>query len=113
MKCELENAPATALESLKDEVEVVWNIIDSRRLMGWDQQILLPPSAAAARSRMMASLSRVSHERLTSDSLLSLLEAAEEAVADLPSDHDDACFCRIVRRERDRRSNFRQNWWRS
>ncbi|MCA9794098.1 MAG: carboxypeptidase M32 [Candidatus Eremiobacteraeota bacterium] len=90
------------LDDFKAEVEVVWNIKDSLRLMGWDQQIMMPAKAAAARSRQMATLSRVAHERLTHDDFRRRLETAEQAVEGLDHEHDDHCLVRLVRRHYDR-----------
>ncbi len=93
---------ASKLEALKEEAEIIWNLKDALRLMGWDQQIVMPPKSASARSRQMASLSRVAHERLISDQLLKLLEGAESEVEGKEDDDDDLCYVRAVRRERDR-----------
>jgi carboxypeptidase Taq len=46
-------------------------------LMSWDQQVLMPPGAAAARAAHAQVLSRIRHEVLTSDELRRALEAAE------------------------------------
>lgn len=93
---------ASKLEALKEEAEIIWNLKDALRLMGWDQQIIMPTKSAPARSRQMASLSRVAHERLIGDDLLDLLEAAEGEVDGREAHDDDLCYVRAVRRERDR-----------
>ncbi len=93
---------ATSLDQLRIEAETIWNLKDSLRLIGWDQQIVMPSKASIARSRQMATLSRLAHERLTSDSFRSLLDKAEKEVEGRDQDCDDFCLVRVARRHHDR-----------
>ena len=90
------------LEQLKQEAEVIWNLKDAKRMLGWDQQVMMPSSGAPARARHMATIQRVAHERLTADSFHELLKAAEDQVSGLEHEHDDACLVRCLRRHYDR-----------
>ena len=47
-------------------------------LLGWDQETMMPPAAAATRAEELSLLSRMAHERATSEALGDLLGACEQ-----------------------------------
>ena len=51
-----------------------------RSLLGWDQEVLMPPKAAELRGEQIAWISRESHERKTSPRVGELLDELEERV---------------------------------
>lgn len=67
-------------------------------IMGWDQQVLMPPGAAQARGKHQAILARMMHEKITGDELRHLADLAE---AEAEPGSDDAATVRAVRREID------------
>ena len=65
------------LERLKD-IDLIGQI---GGLMGWDQEVLMPPKAAALRAEQMAWISKTGHQKLTDPrvgELLSELESKDE-----------------------------------
>ena len=65
------------LERLKD-IDMIGQI---GGLLGWDQEVLMPPKAAALRAEQLAWASKAGHMRLTDPrigELLEELEASEE-----------------------------------
>ncbi|MBI3928301.1 MAG: carboxypeptidase M32 [Armatimonadetes bacterium] len=93
---------AGSLERLKERTTLIWNLRGCGSLLGWDQLVKMPPGGAEARAGQKAALSRVAHEALISPDFLRDLEAAEQEVAELPADSDDACLVRASRRAYDR-----------
>lgn len=81
-----------------------WRSLESiDALAGWDQETMLPPQAAAARSSHRAALRGVLHERLTGPQLGELLERAA-ALPDL--DDRQQALVRVVRRDRERETKL-------
>lgn len=91
-------------ESLTELKDVLREIDDLRRagaVLAWDQETNMPPAGVASRARHLSTLSRLSHERLTSEATGELLAAAEQAVEELPYESDDRSLVRVLRRDRD------------
>jgi carboxypeptidase Taq len=68
-------------------------------LLGWDQQTMMPPGGAAVRAEQIATVTRLGHERFTSDEIGRLLDALAGDEAGLPPDSDEACLIRVTRRD--------------
>jgi carboxypeptidase Taq len=62
-------------------------------VLGWDQQVMMPPAGGPARGEALATMQRLSHERLVDPRLGDLLDAAGP---------EDAELVRVVRRDHDR-----------
>lgn len=71
-------------------------------LLNWDMQTYMPHGGATARSRQSATLSRLAHDKFTSDEIGRLLEDLEAAVRSLPYEDDTVSLVRVTRREYDR-----------
>lgn len=69
-----------ALMSRMKEIETVGQI---QGLLGWDQEVMMPPKAAPLRAEQLAWLSRTSHSMMVDSSMGDALDAAEvEGAAD-------------------------------
>lgn len=75
-----------------------------RSVLGWDQEVNMPLSAAQARAVQMRTLAKVRHQLVVSDELSSLLETLEKEV-DLDSLEDAPSVIRLAKRmvERERK----------
>jgi carboxypeptidase Taq len=62
-------------------------------LMGWDQQVVMPPEGMSARGHALGTIQRLAHDRLVAPELGALLDAAGP---------DDALLVRAVRRDHER-----------
>ena len=47
-------------------------------LLGWDQEVLMPPKAAALRAEQLSWISKTGHEKLTNPRIGELLEQLEQ-----------------------------------
>ena len=67
----------TLLEEFQKETETICHLQNVSRLLGWDQQIVMPKSASPVRGRQQAAMSRLAHERLVADSFADMLKRVE------------------------------------
>ena len=86
---------------LKTHLADIVHLQHAAALLGWDQQVNMPPGGAIARAEQLATLSRLVHEKFTSEETGRLLEEAEADVVGLNEDHDDAALVRVVRHDYD------------
>jgi len=84
---------------LKLELTRIHDLSCVGELMGWDQQVLMPPSGKKARARQMAWISELTHQRLCSKRVGELLEETGEKV--LPQTVQADCV-REAKRQRER-----------
>jgi carboxypeptidase Taq len=92
----------TALEDLRNRLAEISDLNAAASALGWDQQTYMPRGGAAARAEQLGTLVKLAHERLVSDQLGELLEAAAAEVASLSRDSDDVCLIRVARRDYDK-----------
>lgn len=86
----------TAIDRLKEAWYDVNALMKANTIMGWDQQVLMPPGGAFARGNHQAILARMTHERVTSEEMLRLVEEAEK---EAEPGSDDAALVRATKRE--------------
>ncbi len=67
-------------------------------LMGWDQQVNMPPGGAEERGMQSAALGQIMHEKFTSDEVGQLIEDLEEEVGDLNAETDEARIVKVSKR---------------
>lgn len=67
-----------------------------QNLMGWDQQVLMPPGGASARAAHMQRLRRMAHERMTSDAMA---RAVEEAARETDPNSDEGRSVAALKRD--------------
>ncbi len=111
MTTEAANVPET-MKRLKAELAVLEDLSQAQSLLSWDQNTYMPDGAATARAQQMATLSKLSHERLTNPSVREMLSTLESAApskdstesgaeddAESASDkEDDAALLEVTRR---------------
>ena len=71
-------------------------------LLHWDQATHMPVRGASARSRQLATLKQISHEKFTDPKIGELLEDLRGYEQSLPYDSNTASLIRIARRDYDR-----------
>ncbi len=86
-------AVAGALATLTDLIGEVMDLRRAADLLEWDERVYMPPGGAAAHGEMAATLRRLAHEKLTSDTVGRALEAAQ---AEIGGDDRDSDVSRLV-----------------
>ena len=71
----------------------------ARALLAWDQRTMMPPGGAETRAEQLATLTRLRHERLSSDELGVLLDRLSPETEELPNESDEASMVRVAHRE--------------
>jgi len=67
-------------------------------VLGWDQQINMPPGGAQERGLQSSALGRIMHEKFTSDEVGKLIEELEAEVGDLEAETDEARSVKVAKR---------------
>jgi carboxypeptidase Taq len=86
--------------TLQARLREIKNINDAAAVLGWDQQVFMPPGGAAARAEQLATLGKLAHEMFTTDEVGQLL--ADLSGADYAYDSDEASVIRVARRDYDK-----------
>ena len=94
------------LEQLKQHLSRYHDLQSSGAVLGWDQEVNMPPGGAPARAEQLATLSALAHDIFTSDETGELLAAAEAEVAEMDYDSDEASYVRVMRREYDKQTKL-------
>lgn len=93
------SAAANVLDELKRELGEIKDLGRIAALLAWDQQVMMPPAGAAARTDQLSTLGNIIHARSTSPELGKLIDAAEPLAAELDPDSDDARLVKVARHE--------------
>jgi carboxypeptidase Taq len=83
----------------KERVGEIDDLDRTSSLLGWDQQVKMPPGGAGVRAEQLATLDRISHEALTSDEMGRLLDKLSGFEESQPYDSYEASLIRLVRRD--------------
>ena len=84
---------------LKTRLTEIHDLNKVNQILSWDQQTLMPPGGAAVRAEQRSTLSRLAHEKFTSDEMGRLLQDLRPYEASLPYDSDDASLIRVACRD--------------
>src|SRR5262245_46809507 len=87
---------------LRDRLQEINDLANVNDLLGWDQQVMMPPAGGAARGQQMGTIGRLAHEKLIDPAVGRLLDTLEAATSQLAYEDDDAALLRVVRRQFDR-----------
>jgi carboxypeptidase Taq len=90
------------LRDLKARLQEIADLGSAVAVLSWDQTTYMPPRGATARARQMSRLVEIVHNKRTDPAIGRLLDKLEPYAADLPSDADDACLIRVLRRDYER-----------
>jgi carboxypeptidase Taq len=82
---------------LKERLGEIADLDHAEALADWDSRVSMPPEGAAARADVIATLTRIAHEKLIRDEIGELLDDLDGV-----EDETDAALVRITRREWDR-----------
>ena len=99
-----------ALEKLRNMLGEVEDMGSSIAVLHWDQQTYMPSGGSEGRAMQIATLSRLTHEKATSDEMGKAIEAAQDEVGDLDSPSDDARLVRKALRDYNKNRKVPTNW---
>lgn len=87
------------LHELREKLAEVEDLGRAARVLGWDQQTMMPPGGAPARAEQLATLERLAHELFTAPSIGRLLEELRPYEESLEPASVDASLVRVTRRD--------------
>jgi carboxypeptidase Taq len=90
-------AAAPPLDRLKAILAQIADLHHAGAIADWDARVSMPPEGASARADVVATLTRITHERFVSDEVGELLDELDGL-----DDETDAALVRLTRREWDR-----------
>ena len=86
------------LEKLKEILGEVSDISHATAVLGWDLQVNIPPKGHEARGQQLASLSKIAHEKSTTDEVGKLLDDLKKEFDGADSASDEAAMIRVASR---------------
>jgi len=98
-KSTIEVIMRSSFDALVEHLRDVENLNAAEGLLGWDQQVIMPPGGAESRASQLATVSRITHELFTGEQTARLLDAAENELNGAAYDSDDASLIRVVRED--------------
>ncbi|HCK64944.1 MAG TPA: carboxypeptidase [Anaerolineae bacterium] len=88
------------LNRLKEIIGEVSDLGRASSVLGWDQQVNMPPMGAEARGQQLATLGKIAQEKFTSDEMGKLLEDLQKEYQD--AETDDGAMIRVTARNYDK-----------
>jgi carboxypeptidase Taq len=88
-----------AFDQLNARLAEISDIRKAIQLLGWDQQVMMPPGGAGLRAEQFATLGRIAHEKFISADIGRLLDDAREWSEQHDYDSFEASLVRVVTRD--------------
>lgn len=89
------------LEKLNLKIAEITDLSGIQALLGWDQQVNMPPGGTEDRANQAALIGGMIHERITSDEMGQLLADLQTEISDLNADTDEARIVKQAKRNYD------------
>jgi carboxypeptidase Taq len=90
------------LGQLKEILGEVSDIGHAASVLGWDQQVNIPPKGHEARGQQLATLSKIAHEKATADEVGNLLDDLKKEFDGADPASDEAATIRVASRNYDK-----------
>ena len=88
-----------AYAELRRRLCEIQDLEKAHELLYWDQVVMMPPTGAAVRGDVRATVAQLAHEKSVDDEIGRLLEQVEPQAEALPYDSDEASLVRTARRD--------------
>ena len=102
--------PEQKLQQLKDLLAEIADLNQIIALLGWDQQVYMPPGGAENRGYQLSTLQQIAHTKFVSDEIGKLLDDLKPYASQLDPDSLDACLLRVTRRDYERETKVPGEW---
>ncbi len=98
------------LEQLKNLLHEIHDLAAASAVLDWDQQVNMPRGAAEDRGEQSATLSRIVHDKSTSDELGNLLNELTAMTQNVDADSDDARLVKVAKRKYEKNTKVSGDW---
>jgi carboxypeptidase Taq len=86
-------------DELRGRLAEIADLGKTMALLGWDQQVLMPPRGAAIRAEQLATVGRIAHQKFTSAEIGSLIDGLRGWAEQHEYDSFEASLVRVVARD--------------
>jgi carboxypeptidase Taq len=86
------------MQELRARLAEVTDLNNTKQLLGWDHQTMMPPAGSTNRAEALGTLERITHDLFVSDETGRLLERAAAELDGTAPDSDDARIVVVTRR---------------
>jgi carboxypeptidase Taq len=86
------------MQELRTRLAEVTDLRNTKQLLEWDHQTMMPPEGSTTRAEAMGTLERITHDLFVSDETGRLLEQAAAELDGAAPDSDDARIVEVTRR---------------
>jgi carboxypeptidase Taq len=100
----------TKLNQLNEILAEVFDLNSAAGLLGWDQQVNMPPGGAEGRGYVLGTLGKLAQIKFTSPEVGQLLDELEPHAAQLDPDSDEARIIKVTRRLYDKQVKVPPEW---
>jgi carboxypeptidase Taq len=90
------------LTQLKEVLAEVADLQSAASVLGWDQQTYMPAGGSAARGQQLATVTKIAHQKATSQDVGALLNDLRTQYAGADPGTDDAALVRVASRDYDK-----------
>ena len=102
--------PDQQIKELQNRLAEIADLNYTIALLDWDQQTYMPPGGAENRGHQLATLQKITHDKLVSDEIGRLLDDLAPYVAQLNPDSFEARLVKVCRRDYRRESKVPGEW---
>jgi len=97
-------------KQLSEKLAELSDLVYASAVLGWDQQVYMPPAGAEERGNQLGTLARIIQEKATAPELGKLLEDLMPYAESLDPDSDEARLVKVTHRDYDKRKKVNPEW---
>jgi carboxypeptidase Taq len=86
-------------DELRGHLAEISDLVKTGALLGWDQQVMMPPGGAALRAEQLATVGRIAHQKFTSPELGKLIDGLRSWGEQHDYDSFEASLIRVAARD--------------
>ncbi len=86
-------------DELREHLAEIADLGKAGALLGWDQQVMMPPGGAALRAEQMATIGRIAHQKFTSPEMGKLIDGLRSWGEEHEYDSFEASLIRVAARD--------------
>ena len=83
-------------DELRDRLAEISDLSKTGALLGWDQQVMMPPRGAALRAEQLATIGRIAHQKFTSAEMGTLIDGLRSWGEERDYDSFEASLIRVT-----------------
>ncbi len=102
---------STAFVELQTRLAEITDLGQTAAILGWDQQVMMPPHGAPVRAEQLTTVGRIAHEKFTSPEIGRLLDSLTAFEEQHAHDSFEASLIRVTRRDWEKACRVPSDLW--